>query len=144
MINNKDLIEQLSKYPDDTEWKSIFNRAILSDEGIIDFNSSIKNDTASQTEEPKPTLTEIVNYGKQRMMKAVELVIAKHEIEINKENKETYKFTWSKRESALASIGRYGNCHDSLHSLRMDVIYGFGLGGQCQSQSMGIGGGRWL
>jgi hypothetical protein len=88
----------------------------------------------------KPTLTEIVDNGKQKMMKAVECVIAKHEKEL-KAIDDKIKL---ESKSALASIGRYGNCHDSLHSLRMDVIYGFGLGGQCKSQSMGIGGGRWL
>jgi hypothetical protein len=114
-------------------------------QGIVERNRLKDMADTVQSEEPKPTLTEIVDDGKQRMMKAVELVIAKHEIEINKENKETYRFTWSKRESALASIGRIiGNRHDSPHSLRMDAMFGLGFGGQCQSQSMGISGCRWI
>jgi hypothetical protein len=84
MISTKDLIDELSTYPDDAEWKPIFNKAILSDEGIIDFNSIIiKNETANAKALcPIQDLTKIVIEGKEKMLAAVERVIAKHEWKI--------------------------------------------------------------
>ena len=119
MLSTKDLIDQLSKYPSDAEWESLGGRCIASELGIIDMEPMVGNDFSEQyQEQTKPSLTEIVDNGKQKMMEAVEYVIAKHEKELKAiDNKIKLE-----SKSALASIGRYGNCHDSMHSLMMAVM----------------------
>jgi Mg2+ and Co2+ transporter CorA len=87
-------------------------------QGIVERNRLKDMADNSQTEQPKLTLTEIVGDGKQKMVDAVECVIAKHEKELKAiDNKIKLE-----SKSALASIGRYGNCHDSMHSLMMAVM----------------------
>jgi hypothetical protein len=62
----------------------------------------------------KPTLAEIVDNGRQRMVKAVECVIAKHESEL----KVIDKRIKLEIKTARDSIGRYGNCSESRRLLR--------------------------
>jgi hypothetical protein len=113
-------------------------------------------------EEPKPTLTEIVDDGKQRMIAAVDCVIAKHEAKHEAELKAIDNRIKLESKSALASIGRYGNCHGDMHSLRMDAMmrsrqeqyldslgayWGVGnalIQAQGYNHLTGIGGGRWI
>jgi hypothetical protein len=66
----------------------------------------------------KPTLTEIVDNGKQMMMRAVECVITKHERELKVINNRIKL----ESKSALASIARTGNCHGDMHSYRMAAL----------------------
>jgi|TARA_R110000851_G_scaffold272661_1_gene425380 Mg2+ and Co2+ transporter CorA len=66
----------------------------------------------------KPTLTEIVDNGKQMMSVAVERVITKHEKELKVINNKIKL----ESKSELASIARTGNCRDQMHSLMMAAI----------------------
>jgi hypothetical protein len=44
MLSTKDLIDQLLKYPDGTEWESLGGRCIASELGIIDMEPMAGND----------------------------------------------------------------------------------------------------
>ena len=50
MLTTKDLIAELSKYPDDTEWEVLGSRIIASEAGTIDFEPMVGNDLTSSTE----------------------------------------------------------------------------------------------
>ena len=47
MISNKNLIDQLSKYPNDTEWQSLGRRCIACELGIIDMEPMTGNDLST-------------------------------------------------------------------------------------------------
>jgi hypothetical protein len=44
MLTTKDLINELSKYPEDTEWEVLGNRLMASELGIIDVEPMKDND----------------------------------------------------------------------------------------------------
>jgi hypothetical protein len=70
--------------------------------------------SANKQAEPKPTLAEIVDNGKKKMMEAVECVIAKHEDDLKViDNRIKLEV-----KTAQDSIGRYGNCNESRILLR--------------------------
>jgi hypothetical protein len=87
-------------------------------QGIVERNQLKDMADIAKAEEPRLTLTEIVDNGKQMIIEAVECVITKHEKELKVINNKIKL----ESKSALASIARTGTCADAVHQQRMDAM----------------------